>query len=217
MISNLILERGYRIPKDKNLESVIYIIRWVAENLVRKQWNSNEINKYFGKRSAVQIIQENTVNFLVPCIDSSAVAGQLLYEANFPVEIVINESRAVIQPKHFHARLEFIVENEKYGLSLGRYNIQYYSLKNLKNKHKYVYRRKFSEETAEKPILEFFVPGGIDNLNELIPSYNNWLFKKFLYLYNMNWKYKSVKNEFKNPKRSIHKFKISIPTKLKFI
>lgn len=98
------------------------IICHVSKTIKRIYWTNEEIDKWFGKRSAKEIIENGTSCFMNPCSDLALVSSYLLSKAEIPHRWVIEEYFPT-EDFDFN-RLHFVLEFGKkvYGINYKRNN-----------------------------------------------------------------------------------------------
>ncbi len=103
------------------------IISEVNERVKRVYWTNEEIDKFFAKRSANEIIQNRTTCYINPCLDLTLASAAILFSKNTPYFFVIEEHLPTQEfPfNRLHFALEFQYENKKYALNYKRCNEVY--------------------------------------------------------------------------------------------
>jgi len=113
-------KNGIEITKD---------ILYHTNKIKRIYWTNEEIDNYFGKRSAQDIIQNGTTCFMNPCFDLTLASAGILFGNKIPHTFVIEEH---FPTKDFpfnrlHFVLEFEDKKEKYFLNYKKTNEVYLS------------------------------------------------------------------------------------------
>jgi len=174
MLTDIAMTKGYVPPSNLSLVSALSVLEWSAEYLKRKTYSLQEYERFYGKRSAKQIIDDRFINFYLPCIDVCSVAGQLLQEAEFPTSGIIFESHNFFEHRSFHMRLQCKTDNGTYMFSPGRMGTYYFPARIDKRVPALTIDFKGIQE--QWSVLEQVLEGGIYNLHEVIPGLQlSWL------------------------------------------
>jgi hypothetical protein len=96
----------------------------VNEKVKRTYWTNEQIDKWFGRRSAKEILDNGTTCFMNPCPDLTFVSAYLMSSNNIEHNIVIEEH---LPTKEFpfnrlHFALEFQDKDKKYSLNYKKCN-----------------------------------------------------------------------------------------------
>jgi len=125
------------LKENKNgIELAKEIILEVNQKVKRIYWTNEEIDLYFGKRSAVEIIRNGTTCFMNPCFDLNLVSGAIMLSRHMPYNLIIEEllptkdfnfdkSNLVLKDFNFnrlHFALEFQQNGGKCGIDYKREN-----------------------------------------------------------------------------------------------
>lgn len=98
-------------------QSIVY---WIDKKIKRIYWTNEEIDKWFGKRSIKEIIQNGTTSFMNPCFDLTLVSSYLLTQNNVNNTVVIEEH---LPTKEFNfSRLHFALD---FTDGTGIYHLNY--------------------------------------------------------------------------------------------
>jgi len=119
------------VPKT-GIEFAKEIVSEVNKKVKRVYWTNEEINRYFGRRSAKEILDNGTTCFMNPCLDLNLASGFLISSKNMHYTLVIEEllpakdfnfdkSNLVLKDFNFN-RLHFTLEFQDTG---GKYVINY--------------------------------------------------------------------------------------------
>lgn len=119
---------GSSIQKDEDgMGFAKKIIFEVNNKIKRVYWTNEEIDKWFGKRSAKEIINNGTTCFMNSCLDVTLVSASIIYSKNIPYTLVIEEHLPTKEFKfnRLHFVLEFEYDKNKYFLNYKRCNDVY--------------------------------------------------------------------------------------------
>ncbi|HPD82008.1 MAG TPA: hypothetical protein PK357_02815 [Candidatus Pacearchaeota archaeon] len=93
---------------DNSIELAKEIALETNKIVKRTYWTNEEIEKYFGKRSAQEIIQNGTTCFMNPCLDLTLVSAYLMTSRGIKHDLVIEEH---LLTKDFNFnKLHFLIE-----------------------------------------------------------------------------------------------------------
>jgi hypothetical protein len=120
------------------INSVKDIVSEVNKKVRRVYWTNEQIDKWFGKRSAQEIIKNGTTCFMNPCLDLTLVSAYLMSSEHIPHELIIEEhlptrdfnfDKSNLVLKDFDFRLHFAIDfqhgSEKYNLDYKKENEVY--------------------------------------------------------------------------------------------
>lgn len=119
---------SFVFSKNKNgIDLAKEIVYEVNEKVKRDYWTNKEIDKFFAKRSAKDIIQNGTTCFMNPCLDLTLVSAAIMFSKYIPYDFVIEE---YLPTKEFpfnrlHFTLEFKYKNKGYALNYKKCNEVY--------------------------------------------------------------------------------------------
>lgn len=110
-----------------SIEFAKEIANEVNKKVRRVYWTNEEIDKYFARRSAKQIIDSGTTCFMNPCFDLTLVSAYFISSQHIPHKFVIEEH---LPTKEFdfnrlHFAIEFEHENKDYVINFKRGNEVY--------------------------------------------------------------------------------------------
>jgi hypothetical protein len=163
--SNYKYDNGIDLAKDIVLE--------VNKKVKRVYWTNEEIDKWFGRRSVKEIINNGTTCFMNPCLDLTLVASYLMSSKDINNQFIIEEhlptkdfnfdkSDLVLKDFKFnrlHFTIEFQHSNKNYILNFKREN-EVYILEGEYNGR---------EEIPRASMIK--IPG--EKINSYIPLYKN--------------------------------------------
>ena len=114
---------SFLFSKEKNgIDLAKDIISEINEKVKRIYWTNEEIDKYFAKRSAIDILYNGTTCFMNPCLDLTLVSAAKMFSREIPYSFVIEEHLPT-QEFNFN-RLHFVLEfqnaNKTYVLNYKR-------------------------------------------------------------------------------------------------
>jgi len=110
------------------------LISNVDKAVKRTYWTNQEIDKFFGKRSAKEIIKDGTTCYMNPCSDLNLVSSYILFINNLPHEWIIEE---ILPTKEFNfSRLHFILEFKE--------DNHFYSIDYKRNNEVYIFNGKYN-------------------------------------------------------------------------
>jgi hypothetical protein len=158
---------------NKTTELVKNIIFEVNKKVKRAYWTNEEIDKFFGRRSAQEIIQNGTTCFMNPCLDLTLVSSYLMSSIHIPHQFIIEEhlptkdftyekSNLVLKNFNFN-RLHFALELQHQG--------EKYTLDYKKENEVYIYRGDYSEREDIPSAGRIIMPG--EKINPYKPIYRN--------------------------------------------
>jgi hypothetical protein len=197
MFSEMAKDYGFEKPVGHSIDDALLILRWADSNLSRGIYTYYDFKSKYGKCSAIETLKTGKINFYVPCFDLCSVMGHLLQEQGFPSELILYESHSFFEHRAIHSRLQFKVNGEKYRLSTYRLGTSYYpDDSTMDPKHKPIKTISFSDVDYNKPILEYAVKGGIENMSELIPGFSYTWLMLFLSMKNSHNKFKQTRDGF---------------------
>lgn len=111
------------------------IVYEVNKKVRRTYWTNEEISRWFGRRSAQEIIKNGTTCFMNPCFDLTLVSSYLMSSEHIPHELIIEEHKPTkdfnfdksnLVLKDFDFRLHFALDfqhgNERYHLDYKKEN-----------------------------------------------------------------------------------------------
>ena len=113
--------------KEKGIAFGQAVVSWVNKKIKRVFWTNSEIDKWFGKRSVNEIIQNGTTCFMNPCFDLTLVSSYLMTQNKINNNFVVEEH---LPTKEFnfnrlHFALNFTEGMEKYYLNYKSGSIVY--------------------------------------------------------------------------------------------
>jgi len=79
------------LTQKNEIEIVKSIVSEVDKKVKRVYWTNEEVDKWFGKRSAKEIINNGTTCFMNSCLDVTLVSASIIYSKNIPYTLVIEE------------------------------------------------------------------------------------------------------------------------------
>lgn len=149
-ISKYNYENGIDLAKE--------VISEVKRKVKRIYWTNKEIDKYFGRRSAKEIIADGTTCFMNPCLDLTLVSASELYSKKIKYIFTIEEHKPTsdFNFNRLHFALEFKFKNKKYFLNY----------KNGNEVHVYEGSYNGREDIPMEQIIR--IPGKIINPNKPI-------------------------------------------------
>lgn len=103
------------------------IVSEVDEKVKRTYWTNNEIDRFFGKRSAKEIIEQGNTCFMNPCSDVTLISSYIMNQNNISHKWIIEE---FLPTKDFdfnrlHFVLEFEYQNKLHVLNYKKLNDVY--------------------------------------------------------------------------------------------
>ncbi len=121
---------------NNGIELAREIITDVDKKVKRDYWTNEEIDRWFGRRSAMEIIENGTTCFMNPCWDLTLVSASEIYSRKVDYDFVIEEnpptkdfnfdkSNLVLRDFNFnriHFAVEFKLGKRKYFLNYKREN-----------------------------------------------------------------------------------------------
>lgn len=115
------------LTQENGIEIAKSIVFEVDEKIKRIYWTNKEIDKWFARRSAKEIINSGNTCFMNPCSDLTLVSSFIMSQKNIPHEWVIKE---YLPTKDFnfnrlHFVLEFKCNNESYAIDYKTLNDVY--------------------------------------------------------------------------------------------
>jgi len=125
------------LKENKNgIEFAKEIVSEINKKVKKVYWTNDEIDKWFGKRSAKEIFDSGTACFMNPCLDLNLASGYLIASRNIPYTLIIEEllptkdfnfdkSNLVLKYFNFnrlHFTLEFQDTEGKYVINHKREN-----------------------------------------------------------------------------------------------
>jgi hypothetical protein len=165
---------SFLFSKEKNgIDLAKDIISEINEKVKRIYWTNEEIDKYFAKRSAIDILRNGTTCFMNPCLDLTLVSASLMSSNEIKHDFIIEEH---LPTKEFnfsrlHFVLEFQNEDKEYVLNYKRGNeVQIFEGKYNGRKDipcAQIIRVSGKEINPEKTLSENI---GYNNLEDLIKS-----------------------------------------------
>ena len=144
------------------------IVEEVDAKVKRIYWTNEEIDKWFGRRSAEEIIKNGTTCFMNPCSDLTLVSAALMFENNIPYNFIIEEhlptkdfnfdkSKLVVRDFDFRLHLKIEYENEE-----GKQSIDF-----KRENEVYILKEKYNEDISNFKIIK--IPG--EKINPSMPLY----------------------------------------------
>jgi hypothetical protein len=149
------------------------IISEVNNRVRRIYWTNDEIDKYFAKRSATEILRNGFTGFMNPCLDLTLVSASMMTSRDVPYFFVIEEHLPVpnFNFNRLHFALEFQSRDKNYFLNYKKDNEahigegKYEGRKDLPlSQIKRISREKIN---PDKPIYQNF---GYETLNEFLEN-----------------------------------------------
>lgn len=129
------------------------IVSEVDKNVKRVYWTNEELDKFFGKRSAKEILQNGTTCFMNACLDLTLASAYYLSSDNIPYEVVIEEYPPT--PEFNFNRVHFYIifqnSNEDCVINYKREN------------EVYVFEGKYNGIDNSSKDMIFKIPGNIIN------------------------------------------------------
>ncbi len=103
------------------------IALWVDKKIKRTYWTNEQIDKWFGKRSIKEIIEEETTCFMNPCFDLTLVSSYLLTQNKIKNDVVIEEHLPTneFNFNRLHFALNFTDGTGEYYLNYKNKNFAY--------------------------------------------------------------------------------------------
>ncbi|MCX6750817.1 MAG: hypothetical protein NTZ83_05140 [Candidatus Pacearchaeota archaeon] len=148
------------------------IVYEVNRKVKRVYWTNEEIDKFFGKRSAKEIIDNKTTCFMNPCLDLTLVSAYLMSSHNIKHDFVIEEhpptkdfnfNKSYLVLKDFNYRLHFALEFQHEG--------EEYSLDYKRENEVYIFKGKYNGREDIPRAGMIIIPG--ENINPYKPIYKN--------------------------------------------
>lgn len=122
----------------ESIEIAKEIILEVNEKVKRVYWTNEQINRYFGKRSAKEILDSKQTCFMNPCSDLTLVSSYFMSSKGIKHDLIIEEhapakdfnfdkSKLVIKDFDYrlHFGIDFLYKGEKWGIDYKRENEVY--------------------------------------------------------------------------------------------
>ena len=154
------------LTQKTGIEFAKNVVSEVDRKVKKVYWTNKEIDKWFGKRSAKEIINSGNTCFMNPCSDLTLVSSYIMNQSNLPHEWVIKE---YLPTKNFNFnRLHFVLE--------FKYNNKLHVLNYKKLKEVYIYEGKRNQK-EDLPIAQIIrIPSKQINLDkslyEIISNFN---------------------------------------------
>jgi len=100
------------------------IVFEVDKKVERAFWTNEEIDKYFAKRSAIEILKNGKTGFMNPCLDLTLVSASIMSSRDIPYFFVIEEHLPTpnFNFNRLHFALEFQSRNQQYFLNYKKDN-----------------------------------------------------------------------------------------------
>ena len=148
----------------------------------RVYWTNEQIDKWFGRRSAKEIIDNKTTCFMNPCLDLTLVSSYLMSSQHIPHQFIIEEhlpakdfnfDKSNLVLKDFDFRLHFAIEfqhnDEKFGINYKREN-EVHIFEGEYNGRKDILQAGIIKIPGEKinPFMPLYRNLGYDSLEDLI-------------------------------------------------
>jgi hypothetical protein len=147
------------------------IVFEVNNKVKRVYWTNEEIDKWFGKRSAKEILDDGTTCFMNPCWDLTVVSASELLSRKINYIFAIEEHKPTpgFNFNRLHFVLEFQYKNKNYFLNYKKANEVYVYEGNYNGREDIpmaqIIRVPGKEINPKKPIYKSL---GYDNLEDLI-------------------------------------------------
>ena len=100
------------------------IISEVNNRVRRIYWTNDEIDKYFAKRSATEILRNGFTGFMNPCLDLTLVSASMIASRDIPYFFIIEEHLPTtnFDFNRLHFVLEFQSRDRQYFLNYKKDN-----------------------------------------------------------------------------------------------
>ena len=103
------------------------IVSEVNRKVKRVYWTNEEIDKFFGRRSVKEILDNGTTCFMNPCLDLTLVSSYFISSEKIPHQFVIEEHlpTAEFDFNRLHFVIEFNNSDKNYAINYKRANEVY--------------------------------------------------------------------------------------------
>lgn len=119
---------------DKLNQAIDYTIKFVNNNVKKKEWTNEEIDEKLGRRSIKQIIQDGDTCYMASCLDTSLVAMVVLSAKGMdPVFLRQDLVTETYQTPRIHFAIEFDYKGHPFFLDFNSGNTVFFRMGKYQN------------------------------------------------------------------------------------
>jgi hypothetical protein len=149
------------------------LLEWLIARVARRRFAPEDVRAGYCSRTPREVLAQAAVPFTAPCADLSGVAALLLARAGVPTTLVLGGIARALRPIKFQSGLELDLEGATWVVGFGIARNAFYEGRfEPTPRRPWVFRRRPSELTLDRPFLSYFDDASREGVCRLVPGYD---------------------------------------------